>query len=84
MQEIVSPFRQIRLSAMGSAGKTHFNDVTSDSLEDQHRQMESTQWQVNPIKVRRNDQEDFEDDDFSTTKKYYDAEEDQLLLSNEN
>ena len=64
---------------MGSPGKTYYyNDITSDSLEEQHRQMESTQWQVNPIKVKLNDPAHVDGDDFMRNKEYYDVDEDPL------
>lgn len=73
MQEIVSPFRQLKLSALGSGGAAGCDDA-SDNLEEQHRQIASTQWMVNPVKVRRRP-EDNEDDGFMNQGMFDEDEE---------
>jgi hypothetical protein len=68
----VSPFRQLKLSALGSGGAAGC-DEQSDNLEEQHRQIESTQWMINPVKVKRREHQN--EDDYFMNQSYDDEDE---------
>ena len=61
MQEIVSPFRQLKLSALESGGVAAC-DEPNEALEEQHRQIESTSWIINPVKVKRREHQNDDED----------------------
>lgn len=71
MQELVSPFRQLRLSALGSAGAGGYGEP--DSPADYNKQMEAAKWLINPVQVRR--QPLGADDDVQQS--YFDVDEEE-------
>lgn len=71
MQEIVSPFRQLRLSALGSVGAQGYCEPNSPEVY--NKQMESTKWLINPMKVQRKPI----NQDEEVQRSYFDVDEDE-------
>jgi len=74
MQEIVSPFRQLRLSALGSGPGGGCAEQRDSPEHEYAKQMDATPWQINPMKVRRPLQEaGAEEDEY-----FFEDEEDEV------
>jgi len=53
MQEIVSPFRQLRLSGLGSGLGGGYAEQRDSPEHEYAKKMDATPWQINPMQVRR-------------------------------